>query len=162
DFSAYRYLALQDIISSAKVTSNNNNTLTANNYLTRNNVICFELISKCNSYWILHYEALCKAEVDVSNNLPKMIQQHFCSLNEYFYTSFYAISHFYCIWRSGHSRFFQQALINNGFTKPPSYSYNYSDFRYEFNGKGYSSSANFNNNTWCNCDYYNDGTRICN
>lgn len=84
-------------------TSNNNNILAANNYLTKNNAICFELISNRNFSWLLHYESSSQVEIDVPENLSEMIQQYICNLNDYFYTSFYTISHFYYIWRSEHS-----------------------------------------------------------
>ncbi|CAG8493799.1 16188_t:CDS:2, partial [Dentiscutata erythropus] len=103
DFSAYRYSALQDSISNNEDTSNNSNILIANDYLAKNNAICFELISKRNFSWLLHYESSSQAEVDLPENLSEIIQQHLCYLNSYFYTSFYTISHFYYIWRSNHS-----------------------------------------------------------
>ncbi|CAG8562301.1 20658_t:CDS:2, partial [Gigaspora margarita] len=102
DFSAYSYSAFQDITNYTEDASNNN-ILAKNNYLAKNNILCFELISKCNFPWILHYENLSQAEVDAPENFSDMIQQYICRLNEYFYTSSYAITHFYYIWRSGHS-----------------------------------------------------------
>ncbi|CAG8670845.1 6189_t:CDS:10 [Gigaspora margarita] len=104
DFSAYRYSALQDVTNDTENASNHN-ILAKNDYLAKNNVLCFELISKCDFSWILHYENSSQAEVDVPENLYEIIQQYICRINEYFYTSSYAITHFYCIWRSRHSIF---------------------------------------------------------
>ncbi|RIB26127.1 chitin synthase-domain-containing protein [Gigaspora rosea] len=64
DFSAYRYSALQDITNDTEDASNNN-ILVKNDYLAKSNVLCFELISKRNFSWILHYENSSQAEVDV-------------------------------------------------------------------------------------------------
>ncbi|CAG8833718.1 15298_t:CDS:2, partial [Cetraspora pellucida] len=75
-FSAYRYSALRNITNDIEDASKNNNILTNNDYLAKNNVLCFELISKYNSSWILYYEHLSKAEVDIPENLPEMIQQN--------------------------------------------------------------------------------------
>ncbi|CAG8489555.1 20495_t:CDS:2, partial [Dentiscutata erythropus] len=102
DFSAYRYSAFQNITNDTEDASNNN-ILAMNDYFANNDVICFELISKRNSSWILHYENSSQAEVDVPENLPEMFQQYVCKFNEYYYTSSYAIMHFFYIWRSGHS-----------------------------------------------------------
>ncbi|KAF0432484.1 glycosyltransferase family 2 protein [Gigaspora margarita] len=105
-FSAYRYSALRDSADSTnntEDTSNNINILATNDYLAKNNAICFELISKRNFSWLLHYESSSQVEIDVPENLFEMIQQHICNLNDYFYANFYTISHFYYIWRSKHS-----------------------------------------------------------
>ncbi|CAG8799644.1 9593_t:CDS:2, partial [Gigaspora rosea] len=103
DFSAYRYSALLDSTSNTEETSNNNSILINNDFLAKNNAICFELISKRNFSWLLHYESSSQAELNLSKNLSKITQQHLCNLNAYFHTSFYVISHFYYIWRSEHS-----------------------------------------------------------
>ncbi|RIB06992.1 Glycosyltransferase Family 2 protein [Gigaspora rosea] len=101
DFSAYRYSALLDSTNNAEETSINNNILINNDYLAKNNVICFELISKRNFSWLLHYESSSQAELDLPEKLSEIIQ-HLCNLNGYFLTSFYAPLHFYYIWRSEH------------------------------------------------------------
>ncbi|CAG8782369.1 20235_t:CDS:2, partial [Gigaspora margarita] len=51
DFSAYRYSALQDVSNDTENPSNNN-ILAKNDYLAKNNVLCFDLISKRNFSWI--------------------------------------------------------------------------------------------------------------
>ncbi|CAG8809092.1 25010_t:CDS:1, partial [Cetraspora pellucida] len=68
NFSAYRYSALHDITNDIEDASNNNNILSKNDYLAKNNVLCFDLISKYNSSWVLRYENLSKAEVDIPEN----------------------------------------------------------------------------------------------
>ncbi|KAF0479088.1 glycosyltransferase family 2 protein [Gigaspora margarita] len=111
-----------------------------------NNVICFELISKRNFSWLLHYECSSQAELVLPEKLSEIIQQHLCNLNGYFHTSFYATSHFYYIWRSEHSisrkislqieiiyqtiffLFSWLALITNNFQKLSS---SHENFKYE-------------------------------
>ncbi|CAG8674912.1 2573_t:CDS:2, partial [Racocetra fulgida] len=65
-----------DITNDIEDASNYNNILANNDYLAKNNVFCFELISKHNSSWILYYENSSIAEVDIPENLPEMIQQY--------------------------------------------------------------------------------------
>ncbi|CAG8742372.1 30377_t:CDS:2 [Gigaspora margarita] len=93
DFAAYRYSALLDSTNNV-VDKSINNILIKNDYLAKNNAICFELISKRNFSWLLHYESSSQAELDLPENLFEIIQQRLCYLNGYFHTSFYAISHF--------------------------------------------------------------------
>ncbi|CAG8705634.1 29900_t:CDS:2 [Gigaspora margarita] len=50
NFYPYQYSALLDSTNNAKEISNNSNILINHNYLAKNNVICFELISKCNFF----------------------------------------------------------------------------------------------------------------
>ncbi|RIB26150.1 Glycosyltransferase Family 2 protein, partial [Gigaspora rosea] len=81
DFSAYWYSririrssnsALLDSTSITEETSNNNNILINNDFLAKNNAICFELISKRNFSWLLHYESSSQAELNLSKNLFKI------------------------------------------------------------------------------------------
>ncbi|CAG8643110.1 7956_t:CDS:2, partial [Racocetra fulgida] len=70
EFSAYRYLSLQDI------TNNNNGTpILSTSYLKYNYLLCFDLISKHNRSWILHYESSSKAEFNIYTNLSEFIHQ---------------------------------------------------------------------------------------
>ncbi|CAG8839086.1 24101_t:CDS:1, partial [Racocetra persica] len=71
EFLAYRYLSLQDI------TNNNDSTpILSTSYLKYNYLLCFDLISKHNCSWILHYESSSKAEINIyTNNLLEFIHQ---------------------------------------------------------------------------------------
>ncbi|KAF0538224.1 glycosyltransferase family 2 protein [Gigaspora margarita] len=98
DFSAYRYLSLQDI-------KNNigNTSILSTSYLKYNYHLCFDLVSKHNRSWILHYESSSQAEIDISSNLSEFIHQQRCRLNQNFFATLYAFKRFYFIWKSGHS-----------------------------------------------------------
>ncbi|CAG8816686.1 12769_t:CDS:2, partial [Gigaspora margarita] len=100
EFSAYRYCALEDISKNIQGTF-----ILPMKYIKINRLLCFELISKHNkqSKWILHYENSSQAEIQVTKNLTDFISQQKKNLNEYFFVSFYSITHFYKIWISGHS-----------------------------------------------------------
>ncbi|CAG8852369.1 20149_t:CDS:2, partial [Gigaspora margarita] len=102
DFTAYRYSALLDSTNNIEDKSINT-ILVKNDYFAKNNAFCFELIPNRNFSWLLHYESSSQAELDLPENLFEIIQHRHCYLNGYFHTSFYAISHFYYIWRSEHS-----------------------------------------------------------
>ncbi|KAF0480855.1 glycosyltransferase family 2 protein [Gigaspora margarita] len=100
EFSAYRYCALEDISKNIQGTF-----ILPMKYIKINRLLCFELISKHNkqSKWILHYENSSQTEIQVTKNLTDFISQQKKNLNEYFFVSFYSITHFYKIWISGHS-----------------------------------------------------------
>ncbi|CAG8847639.1 41874_t:CDS:1, partial [Gigaspora margarita] len=104
-FSAYRYFSLQDIANNVEDTS-----ILSISYLKYNYLLCFDLISKNNRSWIPYYESSSQAEIDNSSNLPEYIHQQRCCLNQIFFARFYAITHFYFIWRSGHTLFHKICL----------------------------------------------------
>ncbi|CAG8758876.1 4959_t:CDS:2, partial [Gigaspora margarita] len=97
DFSAYRYLSLQDIMNNI-----GNTYILSTSYLKYNYLLCFDLISKHNRSWILHYESSSQAEIDISSNLSEFIHQQRYRLNQNFFATLYAFTHFYFIWKSGH------------------------------------------------------------
>ncbi|CAG8491827.1 10516_t:CDS:2 [Cetraspora pellucida] len=121
-FSAYRYIALQNIkrgegqreegplASYFKFETDNEDgnapvesILTANMYLAEDRILCFELVTKRQSSWILRYIKYSQAETDIPEDLPELISQRRRWLNGTFFASFYAITHFYYIFRSDHS-----------------------------------------------------------
>ncbi|KAF0483904.1 glycosyltransferase family 2 protein [Gigaspora margarita] len=98
NFSAYRYLSLQDIMNNI-----GNTSILSTSYLKYNYLLCFDLVSKHNRSWILHYESSSQAEIDISSNLSEFIHQQRYRLNHNFFATLYAFTHFYFIWKSGHS-----------------------------------------------------------
>ncbi|CAG8800782.1 19715_t:CDS:2, partial [Racocetra persica] len=83
-FSAYRYNAFQS-----------NDNICLSNEHTLN----FDLVTRHNHHWKLRYIKSAQAEISVPENLPELIQQQNRHINKYFLSSFYAITHFYYIWR---------------------------------------------------------------
>ncbi|CAG8647732.1 6099_t:CDS:2, partial [Cetraspora pellucida] len=126
-FSAYRYIALQNntvnekpegplasYFMGEKDDSDNveeiirdnqstNNIFTANMYLAEDRILTFELVTKRDSRWLLHYVKSSQAETDIPKSIDKLISQRRRWLNGSLFASLYAISHFYHIWRSDHS-----------------------------------------------------------
>ncbi|RIB11527.1 glycosyltransferase family 2 protein [Gigaspora rosea] len=123
-FSAYRYIALQntkndkgeeegplasyfkgEINDEKKVDKKEESIFTANMYLAEDRILCFELVAKRKSSWLLHYVKSSQAETDVPEDVTGLISQRRRWLNGSFFASFHAITHFYYIWRSDHSIF---------------------------------------------------------
>ncbi|CAG8460547.1 3107_t:CDS:2 [Scutellospora calospora] len=121
-FSAYRYIALQNTITGEgqreegplasyfQFEKDDLNTpvesiITANMYLAEDRILCFELFTKRNDGWLLRYIKSSQAKTDIPEDLPELISQRRRWLNGSFFASFYAITHFYYVFRSGHSIF---------------------------------------------------------
>ncbi|KAL4073957.1 glycosyltransferase family 2 protein [Scleroderma citrinum] len=66
-------------------------------------ILCFELIAKANSNWVLRYVKGAIGETDVPESLPEFISQRRRWLNGSFFAAVYAIAHVGQILRSGHS-----------------------------------------------------------
>ncbi|KAI6166193.1 chitin synthase-domain-containing protein [Pisolithus thermaeus] len=66
-------------------------------------ILCFELIAKANSNWVLRYVKGAIGETDVPESLPEFISQRRRWLNGSFFAAVYAIAHTGQILRSGHS-----------------------------------------------------------
>ncbi|CAG8519931.1 23372_t:CDS:2 [Dentiscutata erythropus] len=95
-FSAYKYEALQSC---------------ANNLcLSNEHALNFDLVTSKDHHWKLHYVKSAHAETNIPENLPELIHQQKCHINKYFLASLYAITHFYCIWKSGHTIFHKICL----------------------------------------------------
>ena len=112
-FSAYRYLALQNdkagtgplekYFAGEKMHGANAGVFTANMYLAEDRILCFELVSKRNSRWILQYVKSSTGETDVPDTMAEFILQRRRWLNGSFFAAVYALAHFYQIGRSDHS-----------------------------------------------------------
>ncbi|KDQ55846.1 glycosyltransferase family 2 protein [Jaapia argillacea MUCL 33604] len=112
-FSAYRYIALQnDSPGSGPLASyfkgevlhgRDTDIFTSNMYLAEDRILCFELIAKANSNWVLRYVKSAIGETDVPDALPEFISQRRRWLNGSFFAATYAIAHAGQILRSGHS-----------------------------------------------------------
>lgn len=78
---------------------------TANMYLAEDRILCFELVSKRNCSWTLQYVKSATGETDVPTEMADFILQRRRWLNGSFFAAVYALTHFYQIFRSGHSVF---------------------------------------------------------
>lgn len=112
-FSAYRYEALQndeqgegplqkyfmgDLKQGQTV-----DIFTANMYLAEDRILCWELVSKRKSAWILQYVKSAYAETDVPSQLPEFISQRRRWLNGAFFAAVYSVLHMNYINRSSHT-----------------------------------------------------------
>ncbi|PPQ93791.1 hypothetical protein CVT25_013500 [Psilocybe cyanescens] len=112
-FSAYRYIALQNnergvgplasYFKGEVLHGRDTDIFTSNMYLAEDRILCFELIAKANSNWILKYVKGAVGETDVPDALPEFISQRRRWLNGSFFAATYAIAHVGQILRSGHS-----------------------------------------------------------
>ncbi|KAH7915695.1 glycosyltransferase family 2 protein [Hygrophoropsis aurantiaca] len=108
-FSAYRYVALlndelgegplQKYFMGELKQGESTDIFTANMYLAEDRVLCWELVSKRNSAWILHYVKSAYAETDLSEFIPQRRRW----LNGSFFAAIHSIVHFSYIYRSSHS-----------------------------------------------------------
>lgn len=112
-FSAYRFIALQNdehgrgplasYFKGEVLHGHDTDIFTSNMYLAEDRILCFELIAKANSNWILRYVNGAVGETDVPDGLPEFISQRRRWLNGSFFAATYAIAHVGQILRSGHS-----------------------------------------------------------
>ncbi|KAJ7072377.1 glycosyltransferase family 2 protein [Mycena amicta] len=115
-FSAYRYIALQNdkhgvgplasYFKGEELHGHDTDIFTSNLctlYFSQQRILCFELIAKQDSAWILKYVSRAVAETDVPDALPEFIGQRRRWLNGSFFAAVYAIAHVGQILRSGHS-----------------------------------------------------------
>jgi chitin synthase len=120
-FSAYRYIALQNdklgrgplekYFAGEKMDSVNAGIFAANMYLAEDRILCFELVSKRKCHWILQYVKSATGETDVPDTMAELILQRRRWLNGSFFAAIYAITHFYQLFRSGHSILRQIAFL---------------------------------------------------
>jgi len=111
-FSAYRYVALQNdkrgegplekYFAGEKMHANAG-IFAANMYLAEDRILCFELVAKRQSSWVLTYVKNATGETDVPDNMTELILQRRRWLNGSFFAAVYALAHFYDIFRSAHS-----------------------------------------------------------
>ncbi|KAF2229336.1 glycosyltransferase family 2 protein [Viridothelium virens] len=112
-FSAYRYVALQNdktgqgplqkYFLGEKLHGTNAGTFTANMYLAEDRILCWELVSKRNSEWILQYVKSASGETDVPEEMADFILQRRRWLNGSFFAAVYALAHSGQLFRSNHS-----------------------------------------------------------
>ncbi|KAF8650440.1 hypothetical protein AX16_005243 [Volvariella volvacea WC 439] len=112
-FSAYRYIALQNnengvgplasYFKGEVLHGRDTDIFTSNMYLAEDRILCFELVAKANSNWVLRYVKGAIGETDVPDALPEFISQRRRWLNGSFFAATYAIAHVGQILRSGHS-----------------------------------------------------------
>ncbi|KAF8932619.1 chitin synthase 2 [Dissophora ornata] len=112
-FSAYRYRALQNNPSGEgplekyflgeKFHGSDANIFTANMYLAEDRILCFELVAKRDSAWVLQYVKSAYGETDVPSTVAEFISQRRRWLNGSFFASVYALVNQFDIWRSDHS-----------------------------------------------------------
>jgi len=112
-FSAYRYTALQDsqpgfgplsqYFKGETMHGAGAGVFEANMYLAEDRILCFELVAKQNSRWLLRYVKSAKAETDVPDNVPEFISQRRRWLNGSFFAAAYALWKWNQIWDTDHS-----------------------------------------------------------
>ncbi|SPO21055.1 Chitin synthase 4 [Ustilago trichophora] len=114
-FSAYRYIALQnDSTGQGPLCSyfkgetlhggqSDADVFTSNMYLAEDRILCWELVSKRDSAWILHYVKSAQAVTDVPDQVPELISQRRRWLNGSFFAGIHSIIKFGYIYRSSHS-----------------------------------------------------------
>ncbi|RMZ88731.1 hypothetical protein DV736_g4044, partial [Chaetothyriales sp. CBS 134916] len=111
-FSAYRYVALQNDKNGegplekyfkGEFMHADAGVFTANMYLAEDRILCFELVSKRNCRWLLHYVKSATGETDVPNRIAEFVLQRRRWLNGSFFAAVYAIAHVHQLWRSDHS-----------------------------------------------------------
>ncbi|CCF54212.1 hypothetical protein NDA11_001232 [Ustilago hordei] len=114
-FSAYRYIALQnDATGQGPLCSyfkgetlhggqSDADVFTSNMYLAEDRILCWELVSKRDSAWILHYVKSAQAVTDVPDQVPELISQRRRWLNGSFFAGIHSIIKFGYIYRSSHS-----------------------------------------------------------
>ena len=111
-FSAYRFVALQNDARGKgpleKYFDGEKHHLdadifTKNMYLAEDRILCFELVAKRNSRWVLTYVCSATGETDVPEEMPELIKQRRRWLNGSFFAAVYALIHFYQIFRSSHT-----------------------------------------------------------
>ncbi len=112
-FSAYRWIALQNdksnqgplekYFAGEKMHGATAGIFTANMYLAEDRILCFELVAKRNSQWILQYVKSSTGETDVPDTMAEFIMQRRRWLNGSFFAAIYALAHFYQINRTNHS-----------------------------------------------------------
>lgn len=112
-FSAYRYEALQNDITGhgpleayfkgETLHDSGAGIFTSNMYLAEDRILCFEIVTKRDSKWVLKYVKNASAETDVPDNLTEFILQRRRWLNGSFFAAIYGIFHFYHVFRSRHN-----------------------------------------------------------
>jgi chitin synthase len=112
--SAYRYKALKNhedgtgpLNSYFKGETLNNgpnrDVFSANMYLAEDRILCWELVAKKDSKWILKYVKEANGETDLPETVAEFIAQRRRWLNGALFAAIYAQLHFRQIWQTSHS-----------------------------------------------------------
>lgn len=113
-FSAYRYVALQNDETGAGPLKEyfkgetmhggdgDADIFTSNMYLAEDRILCWELVAKRGSQWVLHYVKTAQGVTDVPDTVAELIGQRRRWLNGSFFASLHSIVKFYYIYRSAH------------------------------------------------------------
>jgi len=72
-------------------------------YLAEDRILCWELVSKRNRAWILHYVKSAYAITDVPDQVPELISQRRRWLNGSFFAAIHSTVKFHYLYRSSHS-----------------------------------------------------------
>ncbi|KAH7339466.1 chitin synthase-domain-containing protein [Rhizoctonia solani] len=120
-FSAYRYIALLNdkngegplasYFKGEVLHGRTHDIFTSNMYLAEDRILCFELIAKKNSNWVLRYVKSAIGETDVPDTLAEFISQRRRWLNGSFFAAVYSIAHVRQIMQSGHGSLRKFALL---------------------------------------------------
>ena len=106
-FSAYRYRALLgrplEQYFLGESLHGSGDIFASNMYLAEDRILCFEIVTKVKSNWVLKYIKKAKAETDVPDSTPEFISQRRRWLNGSFFASVHALTHWFYIFRSGHN-----------------------------------------------------------
>ncbi|KAH9062450.1 chitin synthase-domain-containing protein [Lactarius vividus] len=124
-FSAYRYHALQNdktgqgplasYFKGEVLHGRDTDIFTSNMYLAEDRILCFELVAKANSNWVLRYVKSAVGETDVPDGLPEFINQRRRWLNGSFFAATYAVAHIGQMLSSGHSLSRKSMLLLQAF-----------------------------------------------
>ncbi|GJE97749.1 glycosyltransferase family 2 protein [Phanerochaete sordida] len=120
-FSAYRFIALQNdkngvgplasYFKGEAMHGRDTDIFTSNMYLAEDRILCFELVAKANSNWVLKYVKSAIGETDVPDALAEFIIQRRRWLNGSFFAATYAVAHVGQVLSSGHSAGRKAALF---------------------------------------------------
>ncbi|KAI0268865.1 chitin synthase-domain-containing protein [Gloeopeniophorella convolvens] len=122
-FSAYRYHALQNDKSGrgplasyfkGEVLHGRDTDIFTSNMsclTSPQRILCFELVAKANSSWVLRFVKSAVGETDVPDGLPEFINQRRRWLNGSFFAATYAVAHVGQMMSSGHSISRKAALL---------------------------------------------------
>jgi chitin synthase len=109
-FSAYRYIAIQNdertgegplqkYFLGEKMHGAGADIFTATMYLAEDRILCWELVSKRNASWILHYVKSAYAVTDVPDQVPELVSQRRRWLNGSFFAAIHSTVKFHYIYR---------------------------------------------------------------
>nr|KIR48602.1 chitin synthase [Cryptococcus bacillisporus CA1280] len=112
-FSAYRYIALlndekgngplKQYFVGETMHGSGAGIFSSNMYLAEDRILCWELVSKRECKWKLHYVKSAYAITDVPDTVPELVSQRRRWLNGSFFAAIHSIVHFGYLYRSSHT-----------------------------------------------------------